>query len=57
MAAPYRMTQRYPMQVLTTGAGKRVIYQDFWNHGLKKNMPQHFKVNIAKLSLAQAHLD
>jgi len=26
-----------------SGAGKRVMYQDFWNHGLKKNMPQHFK--------------
>jgi len=37
------MTQRYPIQVLTSGAGKRVMYQDFWNYGLKKNMPQHFK--------------
>jgi len=37
------MVQRYPIQVLVSGAGRRVIYNDFWNHGLKKNMPQHFK--------------
>jgi len=37
------MGNRYPMEVLVSGAGRRVIYKDFWNHGLKKNMPQHFK--------------
>ena len=41
-----QMGMRYPMEVLVSGAGRRVIYKDFWNHGLKKNMPQHFKVSV-----------
>ena len=43
MAAAHKM-QRYPIQVLVSGAGRRVMYQDYWNYGLKKNMPPHFKV-------------
>jgi len=38
-----QMASRYPIEVMASGAGKRVIYKDFWNYGLKKNMPQHFK--------------
>jgi len=37
------MAARYPIEVMASGAGKRVIYKDIWNHGLRKNMPQHFK--------------
>jgi len=37
------MQNRYPHEVITTGAGKRLVYKDVWNHGLKKNMPDHFK--------------
>jgi len=37
------MGMRYPIEVLVSGAGKRVIHKDFWNYGLKKNMPQHYK--------------
>ena len=39
-----QMGMRYPIEVLVSGAGKRVIHKDFWNYGLKKNMPQHYKV-------------
>jgi len=42
MAVAQKM-QRYPIQVLVSGAGRRVMYQDYWNYGLKKNMPTHFK--------------
>ena len=38
------MGQRYPVPVLATGAGSRLIAADYWNHGLRKNMPHHFKV-------------
>jgi len=38
-----QMGMRYPIEVLASGAGKRLIYKDFWNIGLKKNMPQHYK--------------
>lgn len=31
------------MQVLVSAAGKRVMREDIWNHGLRKNMPRHFK--------------
>jgi len=45
MSAPYlaTMAQRYSEQVLSSSIGKRVVHLDFWNHGLKKNMPQHYK--------------
>ena len=38
------MGQRYSHPVLVTGAGSRLIAADYWNHGLRKNMPHHFKV-------------
>ena len=38
------MVQRYSHPVLVTGAGRRLINADYWNHGLRKNMPHHFKV-------------
>ena len=41
---------RYPIEVLVSGAGRRVMYKDFWNYGLKKKMPQHFKVDDLRVS-------
>ena len=40
------MGQRYPHPVLSSGAGRRVMNADVWNHGLKKNMPHHYKVEV-----------
>ena len=40
------MGQRYSHPVLSTGAGRRVMNADVWNHGLKKNMPHHYKVEV-----------
>ena len=40
------MGQRYPHPVLSSGAGRRVMNADVWNHGLKKNMPRHYKVEF-----------
>ena len=33
----------FPEHVIRSAAGKRVIAQEFWNSGLMKFMPQHFK--------------
>ena len=35
--------RRYPNEVLRSSGGKRVIAQDFWNHGHLKNIPQHYR--------------
>ena len=53
MSAPYlaTMAQRYSEQVLSSSIGKRVVHLDFWNHGLKKNMPQHYKVRLTILKV------
>ena len=35
--------RRYPDEVLRSSGGKRVIAQDFWNHGRLRNIPQHYR--------------
>lgn len=32
---------QFPVMVM--GAGKKLMYTEFWNRGLKRNMPSHFK--------------
>ena len=33
----------YPIEVLTSRGGRRVIADDFWNHGRLRGIPQHFR--------------
>ena len=50
------MKNRYPREVILTEAGKRLMDEDVWNHGLRKNMPAHFKViNFLVLKFIALH--
>jgi len=37
------MRLAHPMIVYTTGAGKRLLAKEFWQQGIRRNIPQHYK--------------
>ena len=37
--------QKYPSWVYFTGVGGRMLKENNWNTGIKKNIPKHYKVD------------
>ena len=37
--------QKYPSWVYFTGVGGRMLKENNWNTGIKKNIPKHYKVH------------